>query len=65
MATTRAQVNAAKEALGLDRDLTYSITITPESVYVQTVVLIDGHPDVKDGLTLMESTATEIEEDTP
>lgn len=65
MNITRSQVNAAKDALDLDHDLTYSITITPQNVYVQTVVLIDGHPDVKDGLTLMESAAADIEEDTP
>lgn len=65
MAITRTQVNTAKDALGLDHDLTYSVTITPQNVYVQTVSLVDGHPEVKDGLTLMESESADIEEDTP
>ncbi|MGP5375292.1 hypothetical protein ACTXM8_04740 [Brachybacterium alimentarium] len=65
MDITRSQVNAAKDALGLDHDLTYSITITPQNVYVQTVSLADGYPEVKDGLTLMDSESADIEEDTP
>ena len=42
MSFTRAQVNAAKEALGLDTDLTYSLTVTPTHVYVTEVAGTHG-----------------------
>ena len=62
MSFTRAQANAAKEALGLDPHLTHSITLTPTHVHVTEVALIDGHPSVRDGLTAMTDQTHEIEE---
>lgn len=65
MEITRAQVNAALEALGLDPNLTNSITITSTHVHSSVVALIDGYPDIKHGQTLMEHDTTEITGDAP
>ena len=62
MSFTRAQVNAAKQALGLDLDFTYSLTITPTHVLVTQVALTDGVPDVRDGRLGMTEATHEIEE---
>ena len=64
MAFTRAQVDQVKQVLGLDKDLTHSLTISPHHVLVQTVTLVDGSPDVRDGLLGMDYTQYDIEEDT-
>lgn len=64
MSFTRAQVNAAKEALGLDADLTHSLTVTPTHVYVTEVALVGGTPVVKDGQLSMTEAIHEIEEPT-
>ena len=64
MRITRAQVDQVKTILGLDKDLTHSLTISPHHVLVQTVALVDGHPDVRDGLLGMDYTQYDIEEDT-
>ena len=64
MRITRAQVDQVKTTLGLDKDLTHSLTISPHHVLVQTVALVDGHPDVRDGLLGMDYTQHDIEEDT-
>lgn len=62
MHITRAQVDQVKDLLGLDRHLTHSISISPQSVHVQSVALVNGHPDIRDGMTLMESAMYDIEE---
>lgn len=62
MDITRAQVDQVKDLLGLDRHLTHSIAISPQSVHVQSVALVNGHPDIRDGMTLMESVMYSIEE---
>ena len=62
MSFTRAQVNAAKEALGLDPHLTHSLTVTPTHVYVTEVAVVDGTPAVKDGQLSMTEATHEIEE---
>ena len=62
MDITRAQVDQVKDLLGLDKHLTHSLTISPQAVHVQSVALVDGHPDIRDGMTLMESTMYNIEE---
>ena len=64
MRITRAQVDQVKTTLGLDKDLTHSLTISPHHVLVQTVALVDGRPDVRDGLLGMDYTQYNIEEDT-
>lgn len=64
MTITRAQVDAVKQALGLDKNLTHSITITPSHLHVQSVALIDGVPDIRDGMTGMTGETYEIEEAT-
>lgn len=64
MKFTREQIDAVKAALGLDKDLTHSITITPSHVHVQAVALIDGVPDVRDGMLGMTGNTHEIEEAT-
>ena len=64
MDITRAQVDQVKDLLGLDRHLTHSIAISPQAVHVQSVALVDGHPDIRDGMTLMESAMYDIEEAT-
>lgn len=64
MRITRAQVDQVKTTLGLDKDLTHSLTISPHHVLVQTVALVDGRPDVRDGLLGMDYTQYDIEEDT-
>ena len=62
MSFTRAQVNAAKEALGLDPHLTHSITITPTQVHTSVIDLIDGRPDIKHGQVGMVNEMHDIEE---
>lgn len=64
MNVTRAQVDQVKTILGLDKNLTHSLTISPHHVLVQTVALVGGSPDVRDGLLGMDYTQYEIEEDT-
>ena len=64
MRITRTQVDQVKALLGLDKDLTHSLTISPHHVLVQTVALVDGRPDVRDGLLGMDYTQYDIEEDT-
>ena len=64
MRITRAQVAQVQPTLGRDEDLTHSLTISPHHVIVQTVTLVDGHPDVRDGLLGMDYTQYDIEEDT-
>lgn len=64
MRITRAQVDQVKTILGLDKDFTHSLTISPNHVLVQTVALVDGHPDVRDGLLGMDYAQYDIEEDT-
>lgn len=62
MSFTRAQVNAAKEALGLDPRLTATITIMPTQVHTSIIDLIDGQPDIKDGQVGMVNEMHDIEE---
>lgn len=62
MKITREQVDAVKDALGLDKNLTHSITVTPSHVHVQSVALIDGLPDVRDGMLGIDAATYEIEE---
>ena len=62
MRITRAQVDQVKDLLGLDKHLTHSLTISPQAVHVQSVALVNGHPAIRDGMTLMESAMYDIEE---
>lgn len=64
MTITRAQIDAVKDALGLDKNLTHSITITPSHLHVQSVALVDGLPDVRDGMLGITAATYEIEEAT-
>ena len=61
---TRAQVDQVKTILGLDKNLTHSLTISPRHVIVQSVALVGGSPDVRDGVLEMVYTQYNIEEDT-
>ena len=62
MAITRAQVDQVKDLLGLDKNLTHSLTISPQSVHVQSIVIVDGKAQIRDGMTLMEAAMYDIEE---
>lgn len=64
MTITRAQIDAVKNALGLDKNLTHSITITPSHLHIQSVALVDGLPDVRDGMLGITAATYEIEEAT-
>ena len=64
MRITRAQVDQVKHILGLDKNLTHSLTISPNHVLVQSVALVDGSPDIRDGLLGMDYTQHDIEEAT-
>ena len=64
MRFTRAQVDEVKALLGLDKNLTHSLTISPHHVIVQSVALVGGSPDVRDGVLEMVYTQHDIEEDT-
>ena len=64
MSFTRAQVNAAKEALGLDPHLTHSVTLTPTHVHISAVAVTDGVPEVRDGRLGLTEEAHVIEEST-
>ena len=64
MRITRTQVDQVKTILGLDKDLTHSLTISPHHVIVQSVALVGGSPDVRDGVLGMVYTQHDIEEDT-
>ena len=65
MAITRAQVDDVKALLGLHKDLTYSVSITPLHVYVQQIETVDGEPVIRDGVPVMHDIQYSIEEEVP
>ena len=61
---TPAQIRAAHEALGLDPDLTLSVSISPGYVHVTTVeVDEDGHPIVTGGVLQRVETGADVTEE--
>ena len=65
MDITRAQVSAAFEALGLDKNLTHAVTITPRNVDAQIVITDpDGVPEVRFGALHVQHVHAEIQEAT-
>ena len=65
MVITRAQIDQVKTLLGLDKDLTYSISITPLHVYVQQIETVAGEPVIRDGVPVMHDIQYSIEEEVP
>lgn len=63
MAITRAQVDEVKTVLGLDKDLTYSVSITPLHVYVQQIETVAGEPVIRDGVPVMHDIQHSINEE--
>lgn len=60
---TPAQILAAYDALGLDHDLTLSVSISPGYVHVSTAETDPGgHPVVTGGMLQSVSTAYTVEE---
>ena len=65
MDITRAQVSAAFEALGLDKNLTHAVTITPRNVDAQLVITnSSGAPEVSYGALHVRHVHAEIQEAT-
>lgn len=57
---SRDQVVAAKEALGLDPDLTVSVAMYRENVFIERVRVVDGTPLLRDGLAVTERIQVDI-----